>query len=299
MANDDNTAAEVAKSFSCRTDNIKSIADILTSLYFDSNRDQPCFIEASPTEITFIVTGNTKSQQARLVITIDVFEDYICNCDSIKCSVNLTVFLDCLKLFGSSDNTTATLSYSTGDDVINLSLEELGVITTCEITSLYCDDYDDFDQQSLFIAFRDCPEECQLILKSEPLRESVQELTDAFWAGSIRFQVTSTPPLMKLMTSGSIGAYEISIPRSSEAFVSFQCRNAVNFSYPLRSFVFGMKALSVSKEAFIRVNSRGMLCVQHLIETSNKKATCLDFLMLAEDDGADADAAGDIGPSGT
>ena len=33
---------------------------------------------------------------------------------------------------------------------------------------------------------------------------------------------------------------------------------------------------------FLRVNERGLLCVQHLIETSTKKETFLDFLMLAE-----------------
>lgn len=37
------------------------------------------------------------------------------------------------------------------------------------------------------------------------------------------------------------------------------------------------------------MNERGLLCVQHLIETSTKKETFLDFLMLAEQHDGDED----------
>ena len=248
----DDEKAEEEKSFSCRTDNIKSISDILSSLYFEANKDQPCFIESSQSEITFIVMSNSKSLQARLILTVEIFEDYHCESESIRFAINLTVLLDCLRLFGSSESTTATLSYSTADETLNISLEEAGVITTCEIAALYSEDDDQLEQQSLFIAFRDSPEECQLIFKSDSLRESVQELTDPIWSGAVRLTVSSA--MMKLAAAGNIGAFEISIPRASDAVVSFQCKSpiAVSFSYPLRSFLFGMKALGVSKEVSLR-----------------------------------------------
>jgi hypothetical protein len=49
--------------------------------------------------------------------------------------------------------------------------------------------------------------------------------------------------------------------------------------------------LCICTQVFLRVNERGLLCVQHLIETSSKKETFLDFLMLAEqhDDDGDGD----------
>ena len=42
--------------------------------------------------------------------------------------------------------------------------------------------YDDPEGEcNLFTAFRNYSEECQIIIKSEPLKESIQELTDSFW----------------------------------------------------------------------------------------------------------------------
>lgn len=53
--------------------------------------------------------------------------------------------------------------------------------------------------------------------------------------------------------------------RTSSAFVSFRCGNPVRFSYPLKSFILGMKALNVAKETYIRINGDGMMCVQHQV----------------------------------
>jgi hypothetical protein len=55
----------------------------------------------------FIVTAKGKSIQARITLNSDLFEEYNCEEDSIKFGLNLTMFLDCLKLFGSSSDCTA------------------------------------------------------------------------------------------------------------------------------------------------------------------------------------------------
>jgi hypothetical protein len=60
--------------------------------------------------------------------------------------------------------------------------------------------------QSLFNNFRDCPEVCQIVIKSDPLREAIAELADCFWAGDVRFVVCSRPGYMTLSTGGSTGA---------------------------------------------------------------------------------------------
>jgi cell cycle checkpoint protein len=275
-------AGQIEKSFSCSTDNIKSISDILTTLTAEMSRDQPCYVDVSNSELNFIVAGKAKSMQARLALNRSMFEEFECDADSIKFAINLTVLLDCLRIFGSSDSTTATMSFSTADELLNISLEESSVVTTCEINSLYTEDFNELDQQSLFIAFRNNQEECQIILKSEPLREVIQELTDSFWTGIVKVSVSNNPAAMKFLTGGQIGASEINIPRTSEAFVSFQSRSNISFEYSLKSLMFGMKALSVSKEVYIRINSEGLMCIQHLIETSSNKETFLDFLMVAE-----------------
>ena len=52
--------------------------------------------------------------------------------------------------------------------------------------------------------------------------------------------------------------------------------------YRCKTIMLGSHAIACYLQMFLRVNERGLLCVQHLIETSSKKETFLDFLMLAE-----------------
>lgn len=306
---------EDAKAFSCSVDNLKSIVEIVNCLSSYSNKNQECHIEATPTELVLIVTGKSKATQARITLQEELFEEFLYAAsedETIGFVVNLNVFLDCLCLFGiSSENITATMSYSTKDEIFRISLEELGVVTTCDISALYQDNSDD-THHSLFTEFRDTGEVCQVIIKSEPLREAIAELTDCFWAGSVRFEVSNNPGFMKLSTGGAIGVSEIKIPTTSDAIVSFRCltnqdvqqreqdandngsvgrkRSAPTFeepltsSYPLKSLLTGMKALGVSKETFIRLNAQGMMCIQHQIQTSKGGETYVDFMMIAEDD---------------
>ena len=45
----------------------------------------------------------------------------------------------------------------------------------------------------------------------------------------------------------------------------------------------GMKALSIAKETFVRINQDGIACVQHQIETSRGQEIFLDFLMISDE----------------
>jgi hypothetical protein len=312
-------AEEPEKAFSCSVDNLKSIVEIVNCLSSYSNKNQECHIEATPTELILIVTGKSKATQARITLQEELFEEFLCAAsedESISFVVNLNVFLDCLSLFGiSSENIAATMSYSTRDEIFRISLEELGVITTCDISALYRDETDEMSHHSLFTEFRDTGEVCQIIIKSEPLREAIAELTDCFWAGSVGFEVCSNPGFMKLSTGGAIGVSEIKIPTTSDAIVSFRCSanpdaqpgvarqdidagsngsrkrsaptadDSLKSSYPLKSLLTGMKALGVAKETFIRLNAQGMMCIQHQIQTSKGIETYVDFMMVAEDAG--------------
>ena len=44
-----------------------------------------------------------------------------------------------------------------------------------------------------------------------------------------------------------------------------------------------MKALSVSKETYIRVNTAGIMCVQHQIQTAKGDELYFDFLIVSEE----------------
>eukprot|EP01038_Epipyxis_sp_PR26KG_P005133 gene5133-7149_t len=281
---------DVEGSFSCRIDNLKAIGNVLSCLT-DSNadlsKDQVCHIEATKEELKFTVVGLTKSTQAWITLPTQMFEEFVCEVDIVKFSVHLPVLIDCFQMFGTStENIVATLTYSGIDALFKISLEDIsGIVITCDILPIYLEN-DDVDETAngLFAAFRSQPENCQIILKSDAFRDAMHDLTELVWAGPIQFIVHSDSNIaLTLSTGENTGVSEIQIPRSSDAFVSFNCKNAIAFSYPLSSMLLGMKALSVSKETYIRINSSGIMCVQHQIETPDRVDTYFDFLMIAQE----------------
>lgn len=57
---------------------------------------------------------------------------------------------------------------------------------------------------------------------------------------------------------------EIDFPKSSEAFVCFECNvPRVSWTYLMTGMEVGMKALPHATETYLRVNAEGILCIQH------------------------------------
>lgn len=69
----------------------------------------------------------------------------------------------------------------------------------------------------------------------------------------------STPPLHRS---------EIDFPKSSEAFVCFECTAPrVSWTYLMTGMETGMRALPHANETYFRVNGEGILCIQHQAST--------------------------------
>ena len=175
------------------------------------------------------------------------------------------------------------MGYNTVDATFKLSLEESGVLTTCEINVLYSDDFDDI-QGALLSAFRSSQEEASMIVKSDVLKDGIQELFEITSATSVRLAVTAGDYGGLGFSTEGTHICEVDLPISSEAFVSFKCNETCYWNYSLGSFHLGMKALAVAFETYIRVNSEGILLIQHQLETSKGENTYIDFLMMAEED---------------
>ncbi len=65
------------------------------------------------------------------------------------------------------------------------------------------------------------------------------------------------------------------VPRNSNVYVLFRCLQDLSWSYPLKSFLLGMKALLVAKETFIRINADGIMCIQHQVGHSKRIVGCV------------------------
>lgn len=273
--------------FSCRIDNAKVVTATLTCLSNGSKKDQLAQVEVNEDGIVFIVTGRAKFTQSQGTINRSLFQAFQCQPQGGRFTVDLNLLLECLQVFGAASlaSTMLTMSYEPNQAVLRLTLEEQGVLTTCDIHAIE-EGEDALDLAALASAFRSSPEVLRAILKSEVLKEAISDLSDLPGAGSVRVAVAPQEPHFHLTAGGVYGALEIFLPRSSEAFVHFDCSEARAWSYGLGALNQGMRALTVAKETYMRINEEGILCVQHQVEnTASGHSTFIDFLCLAEETG--------------
>ena len=283
-------AQEEIKSFTCRSECIHDLITALTSLLSANPKSAlPCLIEAQSDSFTFVVTGRSKCTQARASICMELFSNYIVEADEnpVRISLHLTQLIDCLQLFGGSDTTIVNMSYSTVDNIFRVTLEDSGIVTSCDITTLSLEDIE-LEDSSLFSTFIEHEEVWSLLIKSEPLKGCVQELFDVSGANSVCVELKSDG--LNLSTVG-IGESicQIDIPHTSAAFVSFVRSASTSalstvWNYPLSSIHLGMKALGHAKETFIRINSEGMMCIQHQLTTKDDRGyNFIDICTSAEE----------------
>jgi hypothetical protein len=262
--------------FTCRLETVKTMTDVLTCLCVNTKKDHPCQIRATPEGLTFLVTGRSKTTQASAVLKAELFDEFICDTEA-ELALNLATLLECLLLFGaSSDTTTATLTYSSEDAIFRLSLQDMGIMTSCDLTALQSN----FDggEGGLFTDFQDSPDEVAVLVESDSLKEAITEIMEVSGAGEVRISVSKANMLFS--TQGSAGNIcEISFPHDCKVFVLYRCDKPVLWTFPLSSLHLGMKALGVAKETYIRINAEGIMSIQHQIQ--GDVDTFVSFLVVA------------------
>ena len=303
---------EVGGGFSCRIDCARDITNVLSCLSAGSGgrKDILCLIEATPQSLLFLVTGRSKATQARLTLSADLFEEYECTPlppregetkedeedEGVRLSLSLVGLLDCLQLFGASEGASASFAYDSADALFRLSMEEAGILTTCDLQALYLDGDDDegvLRDGGLFGVFMNSEVLCKVLLRTALLKEALQELFESSTASESVTVSVSSRGLGLASASGEDTSCEVYVspPASAgagtdkaEVCLSFECAvsadQPVNFEYPIGSLQLAMKALGVAKETYICVNEEGLMSVQHLVMGKAGRVD-LDFVLMA------------------
>ncbi|CAN0171036.1 unnamed protein product [Ectocarpus sp. 6 AP-2014] len=269
--------------FSCRLDNAKSITTILSCLSHGTRKDQQAQCEVTKESMTLVVSGRAKYTQAQGSLDSSLFQEYDC-VEGAKFGINLTTLLECLQIFGpgSLAQTSVSMAYQEARATFRLTLEEGGVFTSCEIRTIHQDE-EAMEFSTLAKAFGRSKEVCRCILKSEILKEAFQELADLNGATSVSVTFGQEAPHLQLSAKGSNGSSEIDFPKSSEAFVCFECTaRRVSWTYLMTGMETGMRALGHANETYFRVNEEGILCIQHQIPMSMGQTSFVDVLLCPD-----------------
>jgi Repair protein Rad1/Rec1/Rad17 len=266
----------------------------------------PVTVFCSPSSITFQVYGTARQSQASVEINSTLFSDYRLlskpppsngngngngngQDDDWQAGgefcVNLTTVLECLHVLGlqNLDRTKLCLSYNLTEEIFKMELLEEGILSTAAIPGMMPPDD---NGNSLALAFRSTPTVARIILKSEYLREAMQELDLVH--GATCCTVSLGPSGLQLAAVGHVGECLISLPSGGTSIIQLDCTDNEARTYPLHSLQSGMQGLEIAEETCITINEAGMVAIQHqVLDTVTQKATnFVDFIMscLQDDD---------------
>ena len=199
--------------------------------------------------------------------------------------VNLTTVLECLHVLGlqNLDRTKLCLSYNLTEEIFKMELLEEGILSTAAIPGMIPPDD---GGNSLALAFRSTSTVARIILKSDYLREAMQELDLVH--GATCCTIYLGPSGLQLAAVGHVGECLISLPSGGTSVIQLDCTENEARTYPLHSLQSGMQGLEIAEETCITINEAGMVAIQHqVLDTVTQKATnFVDFIMscLQDDD---------------
>lgn len=274
---------------------------------------QPVTVYCSAESVTFQVYGMARQSQASVDLQAGLFSQYrviqsssSTNADiaskdehqddssSIKWQarqefcVNLSTVLDCLHVLGTQnlDRTILSLSFNKADNIFQMELLEDGVLSTAEIPTMLLPEE---NTASLAYAFRSSPIVARIILKSEWLKEALQELE--LVTGVTCCTVALGPDGLTLAAVGNLGECLIKLPSKNEGsgIVSLECTVVHGRTYPLDPFMAGMKGLDIAEETCISMNDSGMIAIQHQVLdlVGQGSPNFVDFIMSCLQDEED------------
>mmetsp|Transcript_2340 Transcript_2340/g.6522 ORF Transcript_2340/g.6522 Transcript_2340/m.6522 type:complete len:281 (-) Transcript_2340:1322-2164(-) len=218
--------------------------------------------------------------QAAISLGNDMFQSFRSTDDVGEFKIPLKVFLDCLTIYGSLVQTLLVLQYQGYGQPLRLTLMQDKVVTEVMIRTMDCDNIQHFGA-----VFHEGEVISKVIIQSPPLREAFNELD---WSNEfITILISPDAPYFKFSTSGASGSCQMSFPRHSEAFDEFHCEQTQSFLYKLAHLQPAIKAAGpLATKTQIRLNDKGMMCMQHMLCTEDRQACFVDFYVLpTEEDG--------------
>ncbi|TGZ69647.1 hypothetical protein CRM22_003616 [Opisthorchis felineus] len=269
-------------------DNAKTIISVLKAVQF---RDlATVFATSNGLKVT---VEDAKCIQGNAFLHSDLFREYHLGRDVISFKTNVSVVIDCLSIFGTSNQASTTslvLTYQDFGSTLDLILEENGVVAECNIKTMEAFEILDFD-------FSSSTSPDKVILKSDCIREAFSELdmsSEILELGLL--PAPAAQPRLRLTTYGSSGTTHFDLPRSSDQVEVFEvqpghprlARYRLSLLRPAIN-----RALTLATRISIRINERGFLSMQHMINLVDGQVAFVEFFCVPDEDDTDNPADGE------
>mmetsp|Transcript_17898 Transcript_17898/g.49570 ORF Transcript_17898/g.49570 Transcript_17898/m.49570 type:complete len:285 (-) Transcript_17898:111-965(-) len=239
--------------------------------WFSFSRPQTAFCVIDCNGFRFTVEKHG-CLQAHVYLKRELFSEFKCTGQQ-QFGINLTILLDCLSIFSSSDNFVSLQISFAGEgsplllDMIDGIVSSSGgiyTIDTCGPTD-FC--------------WAANPAVNRIIVQSSSIKELLTELE--WWGNHVEVLMSPDPPHFRLASTGDHGSCSMCFPSSCEIFDEFACRETQTEIYKSQWVQCVFKALGLSEKACLRMNSIGMLNIQLMIRDNSPVTTFVEFLLCA------------------
>ncbi|VDD85882.1 unnamed protein product [Enterobius vermicularis] len=262
--------------FELRLDNALDLLRVVRALMFREHGA----IDVSSNGLRIIV-DDQNCLQSIAYLKKEIFSNFIINEPAVSFRVPVAVLAECLSVLGTGNNVALKITYDGHGEPLRLLLEKDGIVVKCMIKTQNPDMILDFDFDTRGIL-------AKVIMKPQKLKEVFQD----FDASSPTVAINISQQGICISTNGEMGKIRAEFPKNSEQIEHLDCEDPVNFRYRLSLIKRMTPSLVLSQKASLRIDHRGVLSVQLLLEQSESNSIFIEFFCVPDAEFSDDDVYG-------
>lgn len=161
------------------------------------------------------------------------------------------------------------LSYVAAGDPLCITLEELGVTTTCELVTYEPDYLEEIPLQKDAIAQK-------IIMRAGWLHDAITELSAT---SPTRLTIISSPvaPCFTVSATGPLGSTTVEFSNEPQLLETFQVPTRIVNMYKYSLVKAASRAMEMATKVSIRTDEQGVLSLQFMIEVEGGGYSFVDF----------------------
>lgn len=219
-----------------------------------------------------VVIDDQHNQQASAYFKYEQFSDYNIRVNVCNLRVPIAVFMEALNMF--TGNTSVLRMWYDGEgSPLMVCQEDEGIVVQAAIRTLNLQSMLDFEFTNTYVM-------CKAILSPTPIKEILRDLDNSAETVMLIF----TQNYIAFYTVGELGKIKIELPANAPHTEHLTCKEErVCFQYRSIQIKRLAESVRLSNKVSLRIDQRGVLCVQLLIPQSDQMVF-VEFYCIADDD---------------
>lgn len=251
-----------------KLDNARDLYPVVKALMFRENGA----VDISENGLRIIV-DDQNCLQAIAYVKAEIFSHYVLQTQAVTFRISIGVLAECLNVFGVSSNTALKMTYDGHGEPLKVLLEKDGIVVKCVIKTQNPDVVLDFD-------FDSTSTPAKVIMKPQKLKEAFQELDSS--SPTVGFRINRR--FISISTEGDLGRIKTEFPHHSEQIERLECVDEVEHKYRSSLVKRMTPSLNLCNKVSLRIDDRGVLSVQFMIEHSNNNHIFIEFFCVPDAD---------------